>query len=63
MVNVFPKDIMLWSGQDSNPGPSALDPDALTTRPLLPFGLGVLPIEWTILLKECWFIQVLNPKM
>ena len=36
MVNVFPKDITLWSGQDSNPGPSAPDPDALTTRPQRP---------------------------
>ena len=33
VVNVFPKDITSWSGQDSNPGPSAPDPDALTTRP------------------------------
>ena len=33
MVNVFPKDITPWSGQDANPGPSAPDPDALSTRP------------------------------
>ena len=31
VVNIFPKDITLWSGKDSNLGPS--DPDALTTRP------------------------------
>ena len=36
MVNVFPKDITLWSEQDSNPGPSAPDPDALTTIPQRP---------------------------
>ena len=33
MINIFPKDIMLWGGQDSNPGPSTPSPDALTTRP------------------------------
>ena len=31
-VNVFPKDITPWSDNDSNPGPSAPDPDSLTTR-------------------------------
>ena len=36
VVNIFPKDITPWSGQDSNPGPSAPDPDALTTRPQRP---------------------------
>ena len=33
MVNIFPKDITLWFGQDSNPEPSVPDPNALTTRP------------------------------
>jgi len=27
---VFPKDIFPWSDQDTNPGPSSLDPNALT---------------------------------
>ena len=36
MVNIFPKDITPWSCQDSNPGPSAPDPDALTAIPQLP---------------------------
>ena len=36
MVNIFPKDITPWSGQDSNPGPSASYPDALYTRPHRP---------------------------
>ena len=36
VVNIFPKDITPWSGQDSNPGPSAPDPDALYTRPQRP---------------------------
>ena len=30
VINVIPKDITPWSGQDSNPRHSASDPDALT---------------------------------
>ena len=30
----FSKNITPWSSQDSNPGPSALDPDASITAPI-----------------------------
>ena len=41
VVNFFPKEITLWPGQDSNPGPSAPDPDALTTRSQMKIELKV----------------------
>ena len=46
VVNVFPKDITPWSGQDSNPGPSAPDPDALYIRPQRPHGNDNLYQFW-----------------
>ena len=36
MVNIFPKDITTWLGQDSNPQPFGPESGVLTTRPRRP---------------------------
>ena len=50
-VNIFPNDNKTWSGQDSNPGPSAHDISPLTTWPQRPMDDSLKKIEASTFVK------------
>ena len=48
VVNIFPKDITTWPGQDSNPRPFGPESGVLTTRPRRPFKDWLIRFIWRL---------------